>query len=256
MFGRFLLIIIMIFIPMVFGIAAEEISESAYAEFKKGEDLANQGKYEEAIDHFKEASKIDPYSSVVKEWLGFCYINLGKYDDAITTYMSVSISKLSTDSLANLGYSYFKKNNLPSAIAYLSKATAKDPNHKFALNNLGLAYIANKEATEAETCLRHATELYPDFAEAWNNLGIALRMKGKADEAIECYRKAISLNPNIADTYYSMAVVYKLKEMKKEAGDYYAKYLQKGGDNQAKIAEAVGFLRDLGRLSEIPKELR
>jgi len=254
--SRVLSIVILVLILLTIGMATDEISESAYAEFKKGEELANQGKFEEAIDHFKEASKIDPYSSVVKEWLGFCYVNLSKYDDAITTYMNISTSKLSTDSLANLGFAYLKKNNLPSAIAYLSKAVKKDPNHKFALNNLGLAYIANKEAVEAEDCLRHATELYPDFAEAWNNLGIALRMRGKVDDALNCYKKSISLNPNISDTYYNMAVVYKLKDMDKEAGDYYAKYLQKGGDNQAKVAEAVDYLRKMGRLTEIPKDMR
>ncbi|MGQ9705839.1 MAG: tetratricopeptide repeat protein [bacterium] len=237
-------------------ISADVISESAYAEFKKGEELASQGRYEEALSHFKEASKIDPYSSVVKEWLGFCYVNLNNYDDAINIYMSVSTSKLSTDSLANLGFAYLKKNNIPSAIAYLSKAVAKDPNHRFALNNLGLAYIANKEAMEAENCLRHATELYPDFSEAWNNLGIALRMRGKVDDALTCFKKSISLNPNIVDTYYNIAVVYKLKEMTKEAGDYFAKYLQRNPDNQAMITEAVDYLRKIGRLTEIPKELR
>lgn len=254
---KFLMFItIMLLLAMPLCLLSDTISEAAYEKFKVGEELVGKGNYEEAVGYFKAALDINPGAAVIKEWLGFCYINLGRYQEAIDTYMSVHSTKLSADSLANLGFAYYNLGNNASAIAYLTKAVDKDPQHKFALNNLGLAYIANRDPREAEPVLRKAVELYPDFYEAWNNLGIALKLKGEFEEALECYDKAKSLNPKVAETYYNIAVIYKVKGNNKLAGDNFAAYLRLGGKDTAKVKEAVNFLRDMGRLGEVPKELR
>ena len=94
-----------------------------------------------------------------------------------------------------------QKKDFSLARDLLLKATAKDPNHKWAWNNLGRAYLALGSAFEAEKAYKKQIEINPNDEYTYKNLGWLYAGTRRFDEAIAAYRKHIEINPLDKDVY-------------------------------------------------------
>ena len=56
---------------------------NAFTPFNIGLALCSLGKYDEAIDNFKNAIKLNPKEAYIHNSLGLALISIGKYDEAI-----------------------------------------------------------------------------------------------------------------------------------------------------------------------------
>jgi Tfp pilus assembly protein PilF len=110
--------------------------------------LCEQGRYEEAIQHFKESLRICPGYPEARENLCVALLEYKKYDEAITCL---------TEALQ-------EKNDWPNMYKMY--------------NNLGSAYAQKSNFALAEVNYRKALSLKPDYVPARKNLMLLLAKRG------------------------------------------------------------------------------
>jgi tetratricopeptide (TPR) repeat protein len=127
-----------------------------------GEALAEQGRFNEAVEHYLMALQINPE------------------DDTV---------------LVNLGSARFELGDTLEALNNYSKAVEINPDSEKTHNNLGLTF---EKIGRREVAIEHymrAIEINPEFAKAHHNLGVSLFRNRQMELAVEHLRKAVELDP-------------------------------------------------------------
>lgn len=146
------------FFEITFSVA--DVKASGWVE--KGVELVVKGKYNDAIEAFNKAIRLDPADAVAYN---------------------------------NRGAAYGQMGNHKQQIEDCNKALQLNPNDAVAYNNRGVAYgeLGNYEQ-EIEDCTK-AIELNPKLAVAYYHRGIAYQKLGNRKQAEKDKRMAYSLNP-------------------------------------------------------------
>lgn len=140
---------------------AKQQDKAAY--YEKGIELLNLWKYDEAIECFNKALKIEPADHNILNLKGAALMNLERAKEAIECF---------------------------------DKALEIDPNIENILNNKGLALSDIGKHDEAIQCYDKAVEINPNYEKAYYNKGLELDLLGKLDDALKLYDKAVELKPN------------------------------------------------------------
>ena len=133
------------------------------AHYNLGEYYASENRFDEAIDHYRDALQISP-----------------SYDDALN----------------NLGVALAMKGQLDEAIVRIRESIRYRPDKADAYYNLGNIFVMQRKFDEAASAYKDALRLTPDYPAAHNNLANVLITQGHRDEAIQHYREALRLDPN------------------------------------------------------------
>ena len=136
--------------------------------------LKNQGRIEEAMEHYHQAIQINPNYFEVLNNLGAVLADKGQFDEAIENYY---------------------------------KAIQIIPNFYEALDNLGVALAAKGRFDEAIENFRQAIQVNSNRPETFFHLGMTLSQSGRPREAVAQYREALRLNPNLAGALNNLAWV-------------------------------------------------
>ena len=169
--------------------------------------LADKGRFDEAIENYRKAIQINPDFSGALDNLGVALAAKGRFDEAIENYRkALQINPNSSDALSNLGLALTAQGRFDEAIESQRKAIEINPNSSGALNNLALALAAKGRFDEAIENYRQAIRINPNYCEALDNLGTALATQGRFDEAIGNYRQAIQVNPNRPETFLHLGM--------------------------------------------------
>ena len=219
-----------------------------------GEQLASEGRYDEAMYEFKQAIKENPndalahlqlgllYYYVQKKSresvdeirkaleidhalpdayynLGFIYAKSGQYDDAIDLYKrTIEISPKYAEAYLGLGIIYYYyKGMLVEAEELFNKAIKVDPKYAKAHFFLGNVYGGQGKYEDAVKEFRRALEIDPNYGEVHFFLGNILGGQGKLDEAIAEFKQTLALNEQDAEAHYKLGVIYDKKGMTDEA---------------------------------------
>jgi tetratricopeptide (TPR) repeat protein len=175
--------------------------------------LARQGRFDEAIPEFKAAVNLAPAAPLTHYDLGFALAASGKLDEAIAEYSeAIRQDPGYIEALTKRGDAYQLENRLDQAIADYHEALRIQPNFPDALNNLGLALATQGKYDEAVARYNEALRARPDFPDAHNNLGSALTNQGKYSEAISEFNEALRLQPNNQLTRENLAAVMELQK--------------------------------------------
>ena len=161
--------------------------------------LADEGKLDEAIAHYSEALRIKPDYADAHNNLGVALADQGKPDQAIAQYTdALRISPDSAKAHNNLGAALAGQGKLDEAIAQYSEALSVNPGYAEAHNNWAAVLISQGKLDQAIAQCSEALRINPDYADAQNNWGVALANQGKLDEAIEHFREALRIQPDNA----------------------------------------------------------
>lgn len=206
-----------------------------------GTALFQRGRFEEAIEHYKEALKIKPEYADASANLSKAHYNLGKsrhaqkrLDEAVEHYteallldsghvramedLEIALTELGKsaaeegqkaagDAKAHntLGIALAKCGKLDNAVEHFSEAVGIDPGYAEAYYNLGFTFAKQMKYDEAVAYYNEALRLDPDYAESCNNLGVILAKRGDLDEAVSYYREALRLKPDYAMAHSNLA---------------------------------------------------
>jgi tetratricopeptide (TPR) repeat protein len=175
--------------------------------------LARQGRFDEAIPEFKAAVDLAPAAPLTHYDLGFALAANGRLGEAIAQYSeAIRQDPGYIEALTKRGDAYQLENRLDQAIADYNEALRIQPNFPDALDNLGLALATQGKYDEAVARYNQALRARPDFAEAHNNLGSALTNQGKYSDAIAEFNEALRLQPNNQLARENLAAVMELQK--------------------------------------------
>jgi len=174
-----------------------------------GASHAGLGKFDAAIESYKQALKIKPdYAAYFN--MGIALKDKGELDAAIESYKQALRIKPDYAAYFNMGIALKDKGELDAAIESYKQALKIKPDFAEAYNNIGIALQAKGELDGAIESYKQALKINPDYADAYSNMGLALKNKGELDVAIESYKQALKINPDYA-AYFNMGIALKDK---------------------------------------------
>ena len=121
----------------------------------------------------------------------------GDIDAAIDeTRLALDANPKSSRPLRELGYYYFKKNELKEAEKWLLKAAQMNKLDVFAFHYLGELYLKRDEMEEASQYFDKAMTISPRHVARGIRFGKILLQRQKTEKAVQVFEKAIKLSEN------------------------------------------------------------
>jgi len=128
--------------------------------YKKGRQLFQDGKYDDAIAAYKKCIKMDPSFDYAYGSLAYVYYELKKFDEAVPLY---------------------------------KKAIELSPSDSFYYSELGMTYVKMKQFDNALEVMKKAVELKPDEGEYYVNLALVYHQdKNNSEEALNVLNRALA----------------------------------------------------------------
>jgi tetratricopeptide (TPR) repeat protein len=182
------------------------------------EELHDAKKYNESLRWYLRAAQIEPHPTILIS-IGYCLLNLQRYDEAIEWCEKIIRSPSPGESLQDAWYL------------------------------MGLCLYSLGRYQEAIECYDKALELDPNCAACWNNKGYTLYSLGRYQEAIECYDKALELDPH--SSTYSNNKNNALTALKANYKDRELTPVEKLGVQQMEESRAKGIIPGLTPLDKL-----
>jgi len=166
------------------------------AHISLGDVLSAQGRADEAIGHFSEATRIQPNAVEARHKLGLALAGRGRLEEAAAAFAEViRLDPRSAAGHADLGLAYSKLGKPDRAIEQYGEALRVDPNQPDAHNSLGALLAQSGQMHESIPHFAEAVRLRPDFELAHQNLAIAFVNVDRLDDAEREFKEVQRLNP-------------------------------------------------------------
>lgn len=256
-----------------------------------GEVYFREGRYELAIDCFRQALAANPMTLrnlAVHRLLSLAYYKLGHFDKAAAEYKRANawhpdrifgtrgmddeagsaeqvVARCRALIAAQPGdpalyktaaEALFQMGCLKEAIEEYRAALELDPEDLDLLCRLGTVYYADDQGLPAVICFSRAAERNPGYAPAHLGLGLIHLLRGSVDAAIQKFQWAITIDPASAEAYNFLGNAYRQKGQPEEAWKAYRKAV----DLQPTYAQAhnnLGLISlELGRPEEATRSFR
>ncbi len=207
--AKFSLILIALAALCTFAVAQEDAAgNSADWWIEKGNELFINGSYDEALEAYDEAVKIDPVNGSL--WKGKIFIELGRFEDAIECFnRSIDANPQYADSWCLKGGVLAEMGRYDEAIFAFNKTIELDPEDPNAWLDKGGALRALGREDDAEMAITTAVEIYdnaigqnPNDADTWYRKGLALYTQGEYEEAVLSFDEAIDLGSDFGRLWY------------------------------------------------------
>ena len=184
--------------------------------------LAGQGKVEEAIAQYREALRLKPlYAEACNNWAN-ALKQAGRMKEATAQYReALRLKPNFPEARANLALVLAGQGKAEEAIAQYREALRLDPGDARAQENLAAALAGQGKMAEAIAHYHEALQLAPGRAAAHNNLGQALAVQGQLEEAASHCREALRLQPDLAEAHFNLGNILAVQAKAEEAAAQY-----------------------------------
>ncbi|MDP4008431.1 MAG: tetratricopeptide repeat protein [Candidatus Peregrinibacteria bacterium] len=198
-----------------------------------GYSYLNLEKYFDAISSFEKALKIDPSKPETLYFLGLVQKKQGEYGKAINN-LEVAIRngfEPKATAFKELAESYLKNEEYEKSVDYYEKLIIIDPSNLDAFTKaiwIYIDFIGNPG--KAEALAENAVKTHPEDALSYNLLGWTKTIQGDMAGAKDNLDKALEIDENLAAAYLNLGIWYEAQENIIEAKANYkrAYELEKG----------------------------
>ena len=203
----------------------------------------NRGDYvNKAIEHYRQALRLDPAASVVFEELADLYIQTGRLRDAITEAEDLlkqrpdnldarrMLGRIYTRLIGDTQQGKIAEGMLKSAIEQYQKITAAEPSDVESWVVLGRLYRVSRDSVEAEKAYNAALKADPNSEDALTGLAMLYSDLGDTKRAVEKLKAATDKNPN-ERSLAALAGAYEQMRDYKRAVEVLRKALEIAPDN-------------------------
>ena len=181
---------------------------------------SQHGRYREAIDKLKVASKTEPNLVPAHYLQGLDFYRLQMFSEAIEELQTtVQLSPNYALAVFNLGMAQAHAGQIDAAIATLQRALQLDGTNFEAAFNLGVAFLKKQELDLAADAFRQSVTIYPELARGHRALGETLLYMNQVDEALVELRHAVELAPQEPAMHESLAKALRAKGLGAEADE-------------------------------------
>jgi len=176
--------------------------------YDKGLKEEGQKNHVVALAYFQKAIEENLDNADAWFQVGYCYGELGRYQDAVEAYkQAIRIKPDYAMAHNNLGFAYLNLGRNQDAIEACKQAIRIKPDLAMAHYNLGVAYGKLGRWQKAIKSYKQAIRLKPDYAYAHNNLGAAYLITGDKGSALEEYKILKTLDADLASELFNL--IYK-----------------------------------------------
>jgi Flp pilus assembly protein TadD len=174
-----------------------------------GEALVREGRFDEAVGLFREATRLKPDYVEAYSNLGSALAALGQVEEAIAAHRkALLLAPDDASAYYNLGNALLRNNDLSGAAGAFKRALALDAVFYMAHGNLGLLLLQQGDLEGAEQHLQRLLQLEPQRAAGYMFLGDLRARQGRLEEAIGLYRQAMVLQPDSQEIADRLAMAY------------------------------------------------
>ena len=158
---------------------------------------------------FSHVAEVSQNNYIAYNYLGAALNSMGRYQDAIEAYkQAIKINPYFADPFVGLGITYDKLGSWQNEVEAYKQAIKLKPGYANAYYNLGVAYKDLGRLEDAMEAYKQTIKFNPDYAEAYNNLGVTYYQLGRYQDAIEAYKQAIKIKPDFAVAHYALGIAY------------------------------------------------
>jgi Flp pilus assembly protein TadD len=183
-----------------------------------GNELADQGKVAEAIEHYRQALQLRPdYPEAHYNW-GLALARQSELAEAIEHYrQALQLRPDYAEAHNNWGAALLQQGKLAEAIEHFQQALRIKPDFALAHGNWGMALIRQDEQAEMIGRLLPVLRIKPELVMS----DPALVRQGKLAEAIEHLQQALRIKPDLAEARATLAVVLAQQGKAAEATEHH-----------------------------------
>ncbi len=204
------------------------------------------------INYINTLLEIEPQSPEAYAWLGYAYINLHEFDNALKN-LNVAVSITSTaNAYYNVGYAYQETGNMEEAEKNYRKALEIDQDYLGAAENLASLLINQKRNTETATLLEKYVSAGKTTLRMFYLLGQSYMNTNELNKAKDCFLKIVNEVYDFS-SYLFLADIEKEWKQYDEALSYYNKILETEPLNTTATEYAGTLLYDQSRFEEALK---
>ncbi|MDN8588842.1 tetratricopeptide repeat protein [Paenibacillus sp. 11B] len=186
--------------------------------FEQGEELYEEGNYNEALVYFKKALNENIDIQDTMNYMGRCLTELKEYNAAIEVYdRAIRLFPTWERLYFNKGYVYLQLGNTEDALIFCKRAVMINSKSEDALYYLALCYQKKEEYKKAIEYYQKSLALNTNQEEAHINLGLIFHELGNNQEALDEFQWALQIDPSSTNAMYNKALVLKHMEKKEEA---------------------------------------
>lgn len=198
-------------------LSAEELN-------KKGMELAEEGKLDEAIKYFDAALKKDLVYSWAWYNKGEALRRQEKFKMAKFCYaQTIGLNQNDAGALNGKGMCMMELGEFREALELFEKAATISPNWTWPWYNIGEVYRRQEKYEEAIKFYDKVLGINKEDAWAWYQKGICLWNLKKTDSARTAFRNALDINPNFAEVCFAVG---KMAYVDGESNDIVLKFLK------------------------------
>lgn len=151
--------------PMAVANVRYDLKDNAVLHASRGQVLLEREQYDEAIEEFKAAIRLNPYTS-----------------------MSAALYN-------NLGLAYRQRKQYALAFVSFQHAIRIQPTYALYYRNLIETYAQAGQLTTVLAALQQRIQDTPEHAEAWFMLGLLYKEQGERKQAVESFSTFLKLEP-------------------------------------------------------------
>lgn len=164
-----------------------------------------QNYFEDAIPLLQDGIKIDPKRPDLHAALGDCYFTVGKTDQAIQEFQTLTDLAPTAGSYAFMGLAYRHLARYDEARKYLLKGLELDPRNAACLFNLGYIEARQGDLASAQAHMELALKAKSDYDDALIELATIKMKQKKYEEALPLLRRSVEITKDRSEVYYKLA---------------------------------------------------
>jgi len=173
------------------------VSDKLKEDFKKGNMLYEEEKYEEAIDIFKVIIEAFPNAYIINLNIGNCHFQMENYEEAEKFYkMILEEEPENHGALMGIGNCYTNRDDDEKALEWYSKIEFEKIDDPTVLYNVGTIFYNTSKYEEALQYYKRAVEIKEDFLDGIYQLGLAYLTLGKNAEALNEFENYLNHDPD------------------------------------------------------------
>ena len=223
------------------GVAA--LPGSAELKFRLGWNYFVQGRYEAALEHFRQVVRLDPQRHQAYDFIARMYMAQEKREEAQQLLQQALAAHPDASALlARLGILLLDAGNPVQASEHLERAIRSDPDHAEAHYSLGQAYLRIGLSDKGHAVLRYfeflqdnyqelldlktAIVLNPSDATACFGLGKVYGRIGRYEAARQAYLAVLKIDPSHLDAQNNLGNIYLRQQRPHQAIQVFSALLQ------------------------------
>lgn len=199
--------------PAFFDKLVKEQPNNYYVWQMRGVGWKAKGEYDNAINDFTEAIRLNPHGTLAYISRGIVWYSRKEYDKAIADYNeAIRLDPKLVSAFNNRGVAWVGKKEYDKAITDFDEAIRLDPKLAYTYYSRGTAWNYKKVYDKAIADLDEAIRRDPNFAWAYHNRGLAWAETKQYDKAIANFDEAIRLDPKNALVFTSRGTAWNYKK--------------------------------------------